>query len=273
MKGKPNAGTEGRGTPCETPYVSPDAAGQPSVDVAGLSLVLSGKIILRDVSFRLPARGMNVLIGPSGAGKSTLLRCLNRLHDGWTGQVRVLGRDPRRWPRGEDELRRRVGLIAQRPAVFPCSVRDNVIFGMRSSERRRCDGQWVQRCLTRAALWEEVRDRLREPAARLSAGQRQRLCVARALALRPSVLLLDEPTSSLDPRSKQMIEESLLGLARTIPLLCVTHDMDQAMRLGGQVIFMCDGRIIEAGTGERMLRHPERIETREFLRWSVCDCD
>jgi len=243
-----------------------------SLQVAGLSLSLSGNAILRDISFSLAERGMNTLIGPSGAGKSTLLRCLNQLHDGWQGEIHIAGHDARRWPQGADALRRQIGLIAQKPAVFPCSIEQNVIFGLPKRERKNFSALQIEKVLRQAALWDEVKNRLDAPAQTLSIGQQQRLCIARALALSPSLLLLDEPTASLDPHSKQIIEASLLQLAENMPVLCVTHDIEQAQRLGGQVVFICDGRIIEIAAAEAFFSHPERLESREFLRWSTCDC-
>ncbi len=243
-----------------------------SLVVSDLSLALNGKIILEALSFELPARGMNVLIGPSGAGKSTLLKCINQLHKGWEGGIHVLGCDARRWPGGGDALRRSVGLIAQKPVVFPGSIEKNVCFGLCGRTRRRPNAEIVGRSLRRAALWDEIKDRLQDPACSLSVGQQQRLCLARALILEPAMLLLDEPTSSLDPRSKQLLERSLLRLASSMPILWVTHDIEQARRLGGNLIFMCAGRIIESGPSAEILTRPRRLETREFLRWSTCDC-
>jgi len=238
-----------------------------------VSLNLSGKSILKDVSFSLPTTGISSLIGPSGAGKSSLLRCLTSLYDNWQGIISIAGINAREWSGGEDELRRHVGLIAQKPAVFPASIYDNVIFGLSRKERKENQSAWVESCLKQAALWDEVNDRLHSPANTLSVGQQQRLCLARALALKPKVLLLDEPTASLDPRSKQLIEASLHDLAKGMPILCVTHDLEQAQRLQGQVIFMCDGKIIEIAAADDFFQSPKRLETREFLRWSVCDCD
>jgi len=243
------------------------------VCLENISLTLSEKSILKDVSFSLPATGISSLIGPSGAGKSSLLRCLTNLYDHWQGTISVAGINTHSWLGGEDMLRRHVGLIAQKPAVFPASIYDNVIFGLSRKERKRDQSSRVERCLKQAALWDEVHDRLHEPANSLSVGQQQRLCLARALALEPKVLLLDEPTASLDPRSKQLIEASLHDLAKDMPILCVTHDLEQAQRLQGQVIFMCDGKVIEIAAANDFFEHPERLETREFLRWSVCDCD
>jgi len=243
-----------------------------SLQVSDLSLDLSGNPILRSISFMLPRHGMNTLIGPSGAGKSTLLRCLNLLQDTWRGDVHMMGCDVRHWPQGVDALRRQFGLIAQKPTVFPCSIQKNVLFGLPRRERKYYAAGHVEQVLRQAALWDEVKERLDAPAETLSIGQQQRLCIARTLALSPSILLLDEPTASLDPRSKQLIETSLFQLAEGIPVLCVTHDIEQARRLGGQVIFMCDGHIIETGCADTFFTRPERLETREFLRWTTCDC-
>jgi len=237
-----------------------------------LSLSLGDKVILRNISFALPAQGVTILIGPSGAGKSTLLRCLNLLHRQWQGDLQIMGQYARDWPGGEDALRRTVGLIAQKPSLFPCSIAQNIVFGLDRKTRKQIAPERIEQVLQQAALWDEVKDRLGDDASTLSVGQQQRLCIARALALEPKMLLLDEPTSSLDPRSKQCIESSLLELAQRMPVLCVTHDIEQAKRLGGQIMFMCDGRLIESGDSEHFFARPERIESREFLRWSVCDC-
>jgi len=244
-----------------------------SLRVEKLNLELGGQLILRNICFTLPETGMTMLIGPSGAGKSSLLRCLNRLYGDWSGEIRLTGCHVRHWPGGGDALRSEMGLIAQKPAVFPCSIRENVLFGLNRRQRRRIGTGQVEACLRQAVLWDEVAHRLHDRAETLSIGQQQRLCLARALILSPAILLLDEPTASLDPRSRQLIESSLRKLAGNMPILCVTHDIEQAKRLAGQVIFICEGRIIETGDGDAFFSGPERLETREFLRWSVCDCD
>ncbi|MDQ6961032.1 MAG: ATP-binding cassette domain-containing protein [Mariprofundaceae bacterium] len=260
----------------EVKSASEEAINQDSVlndvELAHVSLTLSGKHILKNISFALPNRGITSLIGPSGAGKSSLLRCLTLLCDHWQGDISIQGSSIRRWSGGEDHLRRHIGLIAQKPSVFPTSIYENVIFGLSRKERGKDQSICIEASLRMAALWDEVHDRLHTPANNLSIGQQQRLCLARALILKPKVLLLDEPTASLDPRSKQLIEISLHDLAKDMPLLCVTHDLEQAQRLQGQVIFMCDGKIIEKATAKDFFQHPSRIESREFLRWSVCDC-
>ena len=254
--------------------VASEVPGLPAAMVVrGLDLRLQGQRILQGLDFDIPVRGITALIGPSGAGKSSLLRCLNGLYSQWTGTVWLAGCDVRRWPGGGEALRRRLGLIAQQPCVFPRSIRANVVFGLRGFNRRRRSAAVLEASLRKAALWKEVKDRLAAPAEQLSIGQRQRLCVARALAVQPGLLLLDEPTASLDARSRQLLEQSLVQLSATIPMLWVTHDLEQAARLAARVIFICDGRIIEQGGGAAFFANPQQLESREFLRWSVCDCD
>jgi len=241
--------------------------------VEQLCLQLEQKTILKNISFSLPTTGITTLIGPSGAGKSSLLRCLNMLYPAWEGEICIDKTSIKQWQGGEDSLRKFIGLIAQKPAIFPASIAENVTFGLSRKQRKQDTSSLIHHCLSQAALWDEVKDRLNQPAITLSIGQQQRLCLARALALQPSILLLDEPTASLDPRSKQLIEMSLRRLAKNMPILCVTHDLEQAKRLQGQLIFMCDGKVIETGDSQALLQNPQKLETREFLRWEVCDCD
>ncbi|HHJ80001.1 MAG TPA: ATP-binding cassette domain-containing protein [Candidatus Tenderia electrophaga] len=243
-----------------------------ALQIQGLNLELGGTAVLEGVELALPATGVTTLIGPSGAGKSSLLRCINGLHQGWQGQIELAGRDIHHWPGGWDQLRRHVGLIAQKPCVFPQSIRANVVFGIQGWRQRRRADALVEAVLRQAALWDEVSGRLTAPAETLSLGQQQRLCIARALAIKPGLLLLDEPTASLDPRSKQLIEQSIKSLAESMPLVCVTHDLEQARRLGGQVVFMCEGKVIERADCESFFQRPQRLESREFLSWNVCQC-
>ncbi len=240
------------------------------LEMEGLRLELGGRMILSDISIALPGHGICCLIGPSGAGKSSLLRCINRLYEGWRGDIRLAGISVR--DHEAAAIRRNIGLIGQKPAVFPCSIRDNVTFGLPRRQRRRIDEQALRQALEQAALWGEVRNRLHEPADQLSLGQQQRLCLARALILKPSMLLLDEPTSALDPRSRDIIEHSLSALAGSMPLLWVTHDLEQVRRIAGRIMFVCDGRLIEEGEARAFFSRPARLESREFLRWSVCNC-
>ncbi len=245
---------------------------QTGLQVEGLNLTLAGVTVLDGVALSLAKTGVTSLIGPSGAGKSTLLRCINGLHQSWQGQIALAGRDIRHWQGGWDQLRRHVGLIAQKPCVFPESIRANVVFGIKGWRQRRRADALVEETLRQAALWDEVSERLAVSAETLSLGQQQRLCIARALAIKPGLLLLDEPTASLDQRSKQLIEKTIQMLAQSMPVICVTHDLDQARRLGGDVVFMCDGRVIEQASSEQFFEQPQRLESREFLSWNVCEC-
>jgi len=245
---------------------------QVGLQIQGLSLALSGVAVLENIGLDLAKTGVTSLIGPSGAGKSTLLRCINGLHQDWQGQINLAGQDVRYWQGGWDQLRRHIGLIAQKPCVFPESIRANVTFGIQGWRQRRRANGLVEAVLQQAALWDEVSDRLMAPAETLSLGQQQRLCIARALAIKPGLLLLDEPTASLDTRSKLLIEQSIKSLAASIPVLCVTHDLDQAQRLGGDVVFMCEGKVIEQADCESFFQRPQRLESREFLSWNVCQC-
>nr|BAL52451.1 phosphate transport system ATP-binding protein [uncultured Gammaproteobacteria bacterium] len=173
------------------------------MQVIGLHLTLSGRQVLNGVSFTLPTTGITCLIGPSGAGKSTLLRCLNRLYDNWRGEVLVGGVSTRNWPGGVEALRRHLGLIGQKPVVFPGSIHTNLLFGLARRARKRTGLAETRQVLEQVALWAEVQDRLEAPAAELSLGQQQRLGIARALVLKPAILMLDEPTASLDPRARR----------------------------------------------------------------------
>ena len=242
------------------------------IQIRSLSLSMQGKKILNDINLSLFSTGITTLIGPSGAGKSSLLRCITRLNKTWTGDIHISEKNVARWPGGDEALRCHVGLIAQKPCVFPTTIKANVVFGLSRKARRQSD-ELIEMCLKQVALWEEVRDRLNVPATMLSLGQQQRLCLARALAIQPKVLLLDEPTASLDPKSKQLIEQTMLQLSKSIPLVCITHDLDQAKRLGGMTVFMCNGEVIEQSACETFFSQPSRIESKEFLRWHVCDCD
>lgn len=246
--------------------------GRSRVEVNELSLKHGGRFILNKLNLTLAGNGITSIIGPSGAGKSSLLRCINGLDKSWKGDITIDGIASKCWPKGEDALRQHIGLIGQKPTVFPCSINDNVLFGIRGKQRRQDNMHLVKSCLIQAALWDEVSDRLDHDAQTLSIGQQQRLCIARALAVKPAVILLDEPTASLDPRSKNKIEASLHGLSKNMPVVVVTHDLEQVRRLGGHALFMCDGTLIEQANAETLLDTPQRIETREFFQWSMCDC-
>lgn len=232
---------------------------------------------LKDINADIPDRGITVIIGPSGCGKTTLLRSLNRLleeTDGIrvTGQVFLDGTDI--YSRGIDvtEIRTQVGLLAPKPFPLPMSIYENVAYGRRihgldvldKGNGRNLD-KIVEHYLQAAGLWEEVQGRLDAPATRLSTGQQQRLCLARALAVEPDVLLCDEPTSALDPISAQKIEEQLKILKHETTIVVVTHLLRQAHRLADHIIFLWMGNLVESGPAEQVFNHPKHERTRAYL--------
>lgn len=224
---------------------------------------------LKGVSLEIPDRAVTALIGPSGCGKSTFLRSLNRMHDlvrgaRVTGTIRLDGTDIAQM--APEDLRCRVGMVFQRPNPFPMSIHANVSFGPSLfGVRGHALDQIVAASLKRAALWNEVKDRLHTDARSLSGGQQQRLCIARALAMEPEVLLMDEPCSALDPGATRAVEELILSLAGEVAIVIVTHSMGQASRVAGQVAFFQSGRLVEAGAASQVLEHPRQAETAAFL--------
>ena len=231
--------------------------------------------VLADVSLDVPDRRVTAVIGPSGCGKSTLLRCLNRLHEttpGARATGRVLLDDVDVYARDTDvaALRRRVGMVFQRPTPFPTmSVHDNVAAGLRALGARRggasAESERVEQALRRAALWDEVKERLDEPASHLAGGQQQRLCIARALAHEPELLLLDEPTASLDPLSAQRVEELVYALRDELAVVVVTHNLQQAARISDRTAFLLDGALVEVGDTRALFTLPSDERTEAFV--------
>ncbi|MBC8328535.1 MAG: phosphate ABC transporter ATP-binding protein [Planctomycetes bacterium] len=227
---------------------------------------------LWDIELDVPRGQVMALIGPSGCGKSTFLRTLNRMNDTIEGtrvdgQVLLDGANVNSPDVDVVELRRRVGMVFQRPNPFPMSVYDNVAFGPRlhgKSKKAELDER-VERCLKGAALWDEVRDRLKSPALSLSGGQQQRLCIARALANEPEVLLLDEPASALDPNSTAKIEDLIFELRGRYTIVIVTHNMQQAARVSDSTAFFLKGRLIEVGSTRTVFTNPARPETEQYI--------
>ncbi|MBA4063374.1 MAG: phosphate ABC transporter ATP-binding protein [Isosphaera sp.] len=230
------------------------------------------KQALFDVSLAVPARAVTALIGPSGCGKSTLLRLLNRMNDlidgtRMTGKVTLDGRDIYAAGASLVDLRRRVGMVFQKSNPFPKSVFENVAYGPRAagvSDRARL-ADTAERCLRQAALWDEVRDRLHASALELSGGQQQRLCIARALATGPEVLLMDEPCSALDPKSTQAVEELIGRLKRDYTIVIVTHNMQQAARVSDRTAFFFEGRLVESGATEQVFSRPAHKQTEDYI--------
>jgi len=230
---------------------------------------------VRNVTLQMPEREVTAIIGPSGCGKSTLLRCLNRMHETIVG-ARVEGRVVYH---GQDiysgdvdpiALRRHIGMVFQRPTPFPTmSIRDNVAAGLRVQSRPRPGrvevDEIVQRALRQAALWDEVKDRLGTSAINLSGGQQQRLCIARALATSPDVLLLDEPTASLDPLSTQKVEELVHELRASMTVVMVTHNMQQAARVSDRTVFILAGELVETAPTRVMFTTPSDPRTEAYI--------
>lgn len=227
---------------------------------------------LRRVSLRIPEKEVTALIGPSGCGKSTFLKTLNRMNDlvpgvRLSGSVQYRGREI--YDSGIDvtRLRKRIGMVFQKPNPFPMSVYDNVAYGPRTHGvrgRARLD-EIVEKSLRGAAVWDEVRDRLKKPALALSGGQQQRVCIARALAVEPDALLMDEATSALDPVSASKIEELIAVLKKSYTIVIVTHNMQQAARVSDRCAFFLLGELIESGETERLFSAPGDKRTEDFI--------
>jgi phosphate transport system ATP-binding protein len=227
---------------------------------------------LYDVSLVMPERSVVALIGPSGCGKSTFLRTLNRMNDliegtRHTGAVWLDGEEVYSRALSLVDLRRRVGMVFQKSNPFPKSIYENVVFGPRVAgvRNRAVLYEIVERCLRRAALWDEVKDRLSHSALDLSGGQQQRLCIARALATDPEVLLLDEPASALDPASTARIEDLIFELKRDYTIIIVTHNMQQAARVSDLTAFFYQGRLIEAGPTDQLYTRPHEKQTEDYI--------
>lgn len=237
---------------------------------------IRGNPILTDVTFDVPQRSITCIIGPSGCGKTTLLRSLNRLHDHTAG-IRVAGRvtidGSDIYAPGVDvaSLRRRMGLLAQRPTVLPMSVFENVAYGPRiyGVNQKALVHAIVERNLKAVGLWNEVFERLHSPAGHLSVGQQQRLCLARALAVQPAIILGDEATSALDPLSTQTIEELLVRLKQQLSIILVTHTLRQARRIADYAVFMYMGRMVEAGPANQIFNQPQHELTKKFVAGSI----
>ncbi len=256
--------------------VSADPNAVDCVAVESLDAYFGASRIVRDVSFSVQSGRVTAIIGPSGCGKSTLLRCLNRMHETVPnarveGEVRFQGRDIYGNGVSAIGVRRHIGMVFQRPTPFPTmSIRDNVAAGLKvlpPNERpnRGQANDIVERALRRAALWEEVKDRLGTSAIALSGGQQQRLCIARALATSPTVLLLDEPTASLDPISTQRVEELVYELRSEVTIIIVTHNMQQAARISDRTAFMLSGELVEYAPTNTMFTAPTDPRTEAYV--------
>jgi phosphate transport system ATP-binding protein len=238
------------------------------LEVRKLKVYYGSSQILKGIDLRIPAGKVTAIIGPSGCGKTTLLRCLNRLSEmtrGCTieGAIYLDGQEIHRMD--PMLLRRRVGMVFQRPNPFPMSIRENILYGVKANHIKVDPAKVVKSALVRAALWEEVKGRLVDHAYGLSLGQQQRLCIARTLAVRPGVVLMDEPAASLDPQSSASVEDCIRELRGEYTVVIVTHNMQQAQRVSDYVAFMYLGELVEYGTTQQIFQAPQKAQTREYI--------
>ncbi len=241
--------------------------------IVDLNVCHNQETILKNVHLKIPRHKITVILGPSGCGKTTLLKCFNRLidlQDGLkvTGEIYFKNEEIIHRKNGFTWIRQKMGLLSQRPYPLPMSVFDNVAYGIKIQgiKKRSLIEQKVEYYLKQVGLWEEVKDRLKSPASRLSIGQQQRLCLARGLAVDPEIILADEPTSALDPISSARIEEKFLELKKNYTIILVTHILRQAKRLADYIVFMYFGEVIEKGTPQEVFENPKNPTTIEYLR-------
>ncbi len=244
------------------------------IDVKNLSFWYGEKQALKDITFPIYEKKVTAIIGPSGCGKTTLLRCFNRMHDLYEGArysgeailypdgLNLVGKDV-----DPILVRMRIGMVFQKPNPFPKSIYENVAYGLklRGIKKKSILDEKVEKALRDAALWDEVKDRLHDSAYSLSGGQQQRLCIARAIAVEPEVLLFDEPTSALDPISTSKIEDLVVELKKKVTIVIVTHNMQQAARISDFTAFMYMGKLIEFGPTEKIFTKPEQKLTEDYI--------
>jgi phosphate transport system ATP-binding protein len=242
------------------------------IHIENLNVFAGKQQILNDINIEIPRNKITVIMGPSGCGKTTLLKCMNRLTDLYpelkvTGKVIINNKNVLDASEDIVKLRQYMGLLSQRPYPLPMNIYNNIAFGMKLKDvkKRRDLHKQVVHYLQQANLWDEVKNRLREPASRLSIGQQQRLCLARGLAVNPEIILADEPTSALDPISSQYIEEKFVELKNDYTIVLVTHILRQARRIADYVVFMYLGEVIEQGTVDEVFEHPRMEKTRQYL--------
>jgi phosphate transport system ATP-binding protein len=252
--------------------------------LGGVAVAYSGKLAVRDISFDIGRNEITALIGPSGCGKSTLIRCLNRMNDlipgaEVSGEVLYHGQDLYAPEVDAVEVRKRIGMVFQKPNPFPKSIYDNVAFGPRVLGMKGSMDEIVEKALVQAALWDEVKDRMKANAFGMSGGQQQRLCIARALAVAPDVILMDEPCSALDPISTGKIEDLMMDLKRDYSIVIVTHNMQQAARVSDKTAFFTveldeseknrTGRVVEFDDTEKIFTNPSDPRTEAYVTGKV----
>lgn len=251
------------------PAGSPRVEGQPKIEIRNLDFWYGQTQVLRNISLDVAPREVTAFIGPSGCGKSTLLRCLNRMNElipeaRLEGEVCIDGKDI--YKNADPVMvRRRIGMVFQKPNPFPKSIYQNVLWGALVNGYRGDRDELVERCLRQAALWDEVKDRLKDQAYGLSGGQQQRLCIARTLAVEPDVVLMDEPASALDPIATAKLEETIMGLKTRYTIVVVTHNMQQAARISDRTAFFYMGELIEMGDTQELFTRPKKERTEDYI--------
>lgn len=244
----------------------------PILEIKNLSASFSGNLILKNITLSFPRNKLTAIMGPSGCGKTTLVRCINRMHElvpsaTVSGSVLLNGKDI--YHLNPIQVRRKIGMVFQRPNPFPTmSIYDNVIAGYKLTGiklSKQEKDRIVEESLRKAALWDEVKDCLHQKGTFLSGGQQQRLCIARALEMDPEVLLLDEPTSAIDPRAIQKIEELIVELKKTVTIIIVTHNIAQAARVSDYAVFLYLGELVEFDQTEKLFTVPKDKRTEEYL--------
>ena len=254
-----------------SPGAAPDL--KPAFEVKNLSIWYGQKEAIHDVTVDIPRHNVTAIIGPSGCGKSTFLRCLNRMHElvpntRVEGKILFQGEDLYSPCTDPTIVRRRIGMVFQKSNPFPTmSIEENVIVGLRLNglRNRRLLAERTEKALRMSALWDEVKDDLHKPGMSLSGGQQQRLCIARAVAVEPEVLLMDEPASALDPIATMKIEELIRELRKTYTIVIVTHNMQQAVRVSDQTAFFYVGKLIEFDETTRLFSHPKEKRTEDYI--------
>jgi len=256
------------------PEVKAPAApgGTTLIEIEQLSLFYGASKALKNISLNLGEKVVTAFIGPSGCGKSTLLRCLNRMNDlidnvRIEGAIKIGGHDVYTKDVDVIELRKRVGMVFQKSNPFPKSIYENVAYGLRlhGVKNKAALDEAVEKSLRQSALWEEVKDRLHSSALGLSGGQQQRLCIARAIAIRPEIILMDEPASALDPIATTRIEELILDLKKDFTIVIVTHNMQQAARISDQTAFFYIGELVEFGPTTKIFTNPAQKRTEDYV--------
>jgi phosphate transport system ATP-binding protein len=246
------------------------------IKVNNLNLYIGKQHILKDITVGIPEKKITVILGPSGCGKTTLMKSMNRLTDLYpdvkvTGQILINDEDILNTQMDITKLRQKMGLLSQRPYPLPMNIYNNIAYGLRISGRRdkKFLNTRVEHYLRQANLWDEVKDRLKDSASRLSIGQQQRLCLARGLAVDPEIILADEPTSALDPISSQAIEEKFLELKKNYTIVLVTHILRQAKRIADHVVFMYMGEVIEHGSAQEVFENPKEDKLKAYLKGMI----